>query len=291
MMFIENKYLTIYKSLVYKRRKNPLCKKDVYCESHHIIPRSLGGGDNKDNIVNLLPREHYIAHRLLTYITSGRDRRKMMWALHRLVHGAVNPLSSKQYDRFRREWAQYLSENHHSKTNPEYAKNISGMVTRSWVDAADRRREASLRMSEYHAKKKEENSAEYYKQQRENSIKGAAAMKESVALRLEYKGEIYLGWSDLLERTGCSKHLYKKFYKNGIDPDFRIGKDGVMDDEDVTFLIEEFCKKTDELLPITRDEHISILTRMINCGILSETVSARYLSKFQHYKQKGGVGK
>lgn len=44
--------------------------KDVhtYYESHHIIPRVLGGGNEKSNLVLLTAREHFIAHRLLSKI-------------------------------------------------------------------------------------------------------------------------------------------------------------------------------------------------------------------------------
>tara|TARA_R110000850_G_scaffold116997_1_gene233222 strand:- start:3736 stop:4449 length:714 start_codon:yes stop_codon:yes gene_type:complete len=38
---------------------------EVYIEMHHIIPKSLGGSDKKENIVALTGQEHYEAHRLL----------------------------------------------------------------------------------------------------------------------------------------------------------------------------------------------------------------------------------
>ncbi len=37
----------------------------MYKERHHIIPRCLGGSNNKDNLIDLYPEEHYDAHRLL----------------------------------------------------------------------------------------------------------------------------------------------------------------------------------------------------------------------------------
>lgn len=36
-----------------------------YSEKHHVIPRCLGGGNSKDNLVILTAAEHYIAHLLL----------------------------------------------------------------------------------------------------------------------------------------------------------------------------------------------------------------------------------
>jgi hypothetical protein len=38
---------------------------NVYVEKHHVVPSCLGGSDGADNIVNLLPEEHYLAHQLL----------------------------------------------------------------------------------------------------------------------------------------------------------------------------------------------------------------------------------
>lgn len=45
-------------------------------------------------------------------------------------------------------------------------------------------------------------------------------------LELEYKGEIYYGYRELKEATGVTKHLYRKYYLKGIDPEFRIDTNG-----------------------------------------------------------------
>lgn len=61
-------YSAVYCALISKRLKNPITKADCYVEQHHIIPRSEGGLDEPDNLVNLTAREHYIAHLLLAKI-------------------------------------------------------------------------------------------------------------------------------------------------------------------------------------------------------------------------------
>ena len=38
---------------------------DEYCERHHIQPKCLGGNDNKENLIDLYAKEHFIAHQLL----------------------------------------------------------------------------------------------------------------------------------------------------------------------------------------------------------------------------------
>jgi hypothetical protein len=55
-------YQRIYNSLIEKRKKIPA---KGYTENHHILPRSLGGSDDKSNLVSLTGREHWIAHLLL----------------------------------------------------------------------------------------------------------------------------------------------------------------------------------------------------------------------------------
>lgn len=49
-------------------------------------------------------------------------------------------------------------------------------------------------------------------------------LKMSVAQlqQLEYKGNIYFGYKDLENKTLVTKHLYKKYYLNGYDPEVNI---------------------------------------------------------------------
>jgi hypothetical protein len=51
-----------------------------YTEKHHIIPKSLGGSNEENNLVNLTAKEHYICHLLLIKMTEGKARTKMRYA-------------------------------------------------------------------------------------------------------------------------------------------------------------------------------------------------------------------
>lgn len=55
-------YKRIYNELIYRGKVRTL---DGYKETHHILPKCLGGGDSKENLVELTAREHFIAHQLL----------------------------------------------------------------------------------------------------------------------------------------------------------------------------------------------------------------------------------
>lgn len=45
----------------------------VYYEMHHKIPKSMGGDDSPENLINLTAREHFLAHWLLWRIHRNRQ--------------------------------------------------------------------------------------------------------------------------------------------------------------------------------------------------------------------------
>ena len=55
----------------------------VYYENHHVLPKCLNGTNNKDNLVLLTAREHYICHKLLTHIYP--ENRKLVNAFHTMT--------------------------------------------------------------------------------------------------------------------------------------------------------------------------------------------------------------
>lgn len=71
-------YKKIYDSLIERGLSN---HRDCYTESHHILPRCLGGKDNKSNLVDLTPEEHYVAHQLLVKIHPNEPGLKIAAAM------------------------------------------------------------------------------------------------------------------------------------------------------------------------------------------------------------------
>jgi hypothetical protein len=63
-------YQKIYDNIITNRRKNPF---KGYTESHHVIPKSMGGSNAKENLVDLSAREHYIVHWLLYKIYKSKE--------------------------------------------------------------------------------------------------------------------------------------------------------------------------------------------------------------------------
>lgn len=86
-----------------------------YYERHHIKPRSLGGNDAEENLVLLTAREHFLAHYLLCKFTEGQDKKKMVWAFHRLCYSDSSrhlrkennfKMSSRFYEYLRKEFVK-----------------------------------------------------------------------------------------------------------------------------------------------------------------------------------------
>jgi hypothetical protein len=62
-------YQKIYCALVERARSRILV--GTYVECHHVIPRCMGGSDDRANLVELTGREHFIAHHLLVKMHPG----------------------------------------------------------------------------------------------------------------------------------------------------------------------------------------------------------------------------
>ena len=109
-MFIENKYQKHYNMLIARSITRILPNK-TYIERHHILPKSLGGSNDKSNIANLTAREHFIAHLLLTKFTTGNAKQKMFFAMNRIMNGPNNcSKSSRIYQYLRENYSKTLSD-------------------------------------------------------------------------------------------------------------------------------------------------------------------------------------
>lgn len=80
-----------------------------YFEKHHIIPKSLGGNNDATNIVKLTARQHFIAHHLLSKMTSGVDKRKMYSAFWLLKHIKNQKLTARQFEILRQNYCESTS--------------------------------------------------------------------------------------------------------------------------------------------------------------------------------------
>jgi len=84
-------YYIIYDNLMSSRKLlNRKSKNDGMLEKHHILPKSLGGTNDKNNLLYLTPKEHFIAHLLLTKMYTGKEKAKMVFAFSKMCQNNPN---------------------------------------------------------------------------------------------------------------------------------------------------------------------------------------------------------
>lgn len=126
------KYTEKYEKFIIAR-KNRNLPDDEYFETHHIVPRSLGGTDDNSNLIKLTAREHYIAHAILWKMKfSGNYHAKMAYAFCTFMYGFKHKkhkqsykFSSRLYEAFKKDLSELQSELLSGKGNPFYGKNHS----------------------------------------------------------------------------------------------------------------------------------------------------------------------
>ena len=119
-------YARIYSEFIADRLTKQPVKPD-YFEKHHILPRSLGGGNEKSNLIRLTPEDHLFAHLLLAKIHGGK-----MWnAAHAMVYLANDSTSYRRkfgnrpvFGEMRREVASYHSRMFSGPCGPQSDKKV-----------------------------------------------------------------------------------------------------------------------------------------------------------------------
>jgi hypothetical protein len=119
-------YKKIYDKIIEHRISNPL-DKNVYSENHHIIPRSLGGSDDKINLVKLTAREHFVCHLLLSEIYP-KDTFKWYKMNHAFLMMCSTGLLEKRYVNSRiyelkkKDFSIAMSWNSKGEKNSQFGK-------------------------------------------------------------------------------------------------------------------------------------------------------------------------
>jgi hypothetical protein len=118
-------YQKIYESIIARGKNRVLIGE--YTESHHIIPRCIGGSDNLDNLVDLTPEEHYICHLLLVKMHPRNIGlvRAVMFLTSRPGENAKR--NNKMYGWIKRQYSEYMKgPNNPTKVNGPWNKGIAG---------------------------------------------------------------------------------------------------------------------------------------------------------------------
>lgn len=123
-------YQKIYNSLILCAQLRPeIPLMGIYTEKHHIVPRSLGGSNEKANIVHLTAREHFVAHWLLYLIYKNTEKEmSMAYAFNKMCaqsKGQKRYRNSRGFEIARKYFAKNVSLHlKGKKKSPEHIENM-----------------------------------------------------------------------------------------------------------------------------------------------------------------------
>jgi hypothetical protein len=127
-MNIDSKYNKWYFNIIQAARDRNLTSRKKatellgYVEKHHILPRSLGGSDRKENLVYLSAREHFVCHWLLFKMTTDQEKSKMANAWFRMCqkNEFQSRNTSKNYESARKAFSEH---------NPFKSEDVKNLVS------------------------------------------------------------------------------------------------------------------------------------------------------------------
>ena len=225
-MFKDNKY-TKYYTLITNRAKNRILTE--YTERHHIIPQSLGGANNKDNLVDLTAREHFICHWLLVKMTEGDNRGKMLYALNgmkaenKYQQRYSSAITARVYERYRIEHAKNHSETMKGRPPPNKGRKMSD-EQKALLRERAKANHASGKIYSEESQRKRLEKLKDYKHSEETK------KKQSMALKGIPKGP--MSEEEKLKRSLKQKGVPKKpghadNVRNAVLGNVSINKDGI----------------------------------------------------------------
>lgn len=125
-MFLQNKYSKWYFNIVNQALNRV---PTGYVERHHIIPKSLGGSNSRDNLVSLTAKEHFICHMLLTRMVSDASAKiKMNNAIWMMQSSSRNQIRYKISATTYKHIKERISESY--KNNPNH-RSIESRIKQS----------------------------------------------------------------------------------------------------------------------------------------------------------------
>jgi len=193
-MFIENKYTKTYYEIITQAQSR--VKPDIYTETHHIIPKSLNGTNESENLVVLTPREHFICHWLLTKMVETKKHKWQMMNALGYMMWAINDnqerykVNARLYEQLKTKHSEMKSWANSGKRNGMYGKKhtqeakdkISKANTGSKLTPEQRAKVSESKLG----KKREEFSEEWKakmskaKQGSNNNMYGKRHSKETI---------------------------------------------------------------------------------------------------------------
>ncbi len=167
-MFLDNKYTKWYYQIIKNASTRELLG---YTETHHIIPKSLGGSNESENLIVLTAREHFICHLLLSKMVADEYKYKMSKAItmmnnvsgrkqqrykvsshtYKILKESVkvpqdvrDRMSESQKSRFSNSSGTFTGQKHSEETRKKMSVAASRPKSTAWKESASQRRKGKV---------------------------------------------------------------------------------------------------------------------------------------------------
>jgi hypothetical protein len=222
---LTNKYSNLYYKITSNAKTRTI---EGYTERHHIIPRSLGGINNKDNLVELTAREHFICHWLLIKMTEGNERIKMIYALqgmkaeNKYQQRYHTKITSRVYEKYRIEHAENHSKTMKGKQSWNKGKKLEGeelerqreIIRNRKIDPVKQAEGQKKRIEKILGQKRSEETKKIMSLSQIGKIKGPHSSEHRLAISLGCKG--------IKKAEGHADNV-----RNAVLGNISINKDGI----------------------------------------------------------------
>lgn len=214
-------YSKHYDLLMLKAKNRELPEK-TYTEKHHIIPKCLGGDNKKENIVKLLPREHYISHLLLFKMYPHNQH--LAYALWMMCNGNRKDkreyvVNGRIYEEIRNKFIQLMKSKEpffkgKKHTHESNIKNRLAHLGKSNWYGKKHSEESKKKMSESAMGRKLSDEVKYKMSQSKKGVKFTNEHKKKISESNKGENNNYKRY---LERTGLPHAKSKTIIQYDLD--------------------------------------------------------------------------
>lgn len=121
---MENNYEKQYFDLIEAAKSSNRTKKDgIYYEKHHILPKSLGGTDNEENLVLLTAEEHYNAHYLLWMFKPCKQTAYAFYMMNTMISTTQDRIKNAELFKIAREAFNFYNRQPRKKQSREQVEH------------------------------------------------------------------------------------------------------------------------------------------------------------------------
>lgn len=183
-------YSKIYSSIIDNRMR---VRYEGYTESHHILPKCMGGSNAGDNLVRLSAREHYICHLLLTKIYPNNI--SLIRAV--VLMGSQTGANSITYERLRAKFAVIQSASQSGENNSQYGTK--------WVYSISLRLSKKIKVNEQVPEGYTLGRVIDFDKLSQTSVREKLKAKNTMLYTELYRIYNELGWEQFRLQTGYDK--------------------------------------------------------------------------------------